>query len=489
VSEKVLAPTIVLVVQQGFGARVLLQTEVLPTLIKAGARVVVLSSDKSTTKRYLCARGIDIEVEEIASAEYQLQASAPIARALQLCRSYGLRSQTVDDHFKMQWKDALRLQSVRGMMFLGIVWVITRLMRRSRFVMKVVVGLENTLDCPRVHDSFFRKYRPDVLVVTSLGTFDEDRYLMREAKRNDCRVISYVLSWDNTTVRGLGIGLSDKVIVWSNVMKDELIRLHKISAEKITVCGVPHYDYYINEAVKIPTKEKLLKLFNLIPGQRLLLLATKSPNTFLYNPDIALEICHAIKDGRLPRDCHLIARLHPIYFRRSGAANKAPPFLDEWESVERQYGQDCLTIDYPSMIPGGLKMFMQDSEIPKLASLLKHSEVVINMFSTLNIEASIFDTPAINVAFDFEHKSPPGDKIARFNIHYDEVQTHNQRIVKSGGVSMARSTEDMIQQISNYLDNPNSEADGRRRIVESECGVNLGKAGKALAGEILQTIN
>ncbi len=132
---------------------------------------------------------------------------------------------------------------------------------------------------------------------------------------------------------------------------------------------------------------------------------------------------------------------------------------------------------------------MKDSDIPKLASLLKYSEVVINMFSTLNIEASIFDTPAINVAFDFEHKSPPGSKIARFNIHYDEVQTHNQRIVKSGGVSMARSTEDMIQQISNYLDNPNSEADGRRRIVESECGANLGEAGKALAGEILQAIN
>ena len=120
--------------------------------------------------------------------------------------------------------------------------------------MNGVVGLENILDAPRGHDLFFRKYQPDAVVVTSLGTFDEDRYLMREAERNGCRIISYVLSWDNTTVRGLGIGLSDKAIVWSNVMRDELIRLHKISAEKIIVCGVPHYDYYINEAVKIPTK-------------------------------------------------------------------------------------------------------------------------------------------------------------------------------------------------------------------------------------------
>ena len=99
--------------------------------------------------------------------------------------------------------------------------------------MKGVVGLENILDAPRGHDSFFRKYQPDGVVVTSLGTFDEDRYLMREAERNGCTIISYVLSWDNTTVRGLGIGLSDKIVVWSDVMRDELIRSHKISADKI----------------------------------------------------------------------------------------------------------------------------------------------------------------------------------------------------------------------------------------------------------------
>ncbi len=482
-------PTIVLVIQQGFSARILLQTEVLTTLIDAGARVVVLASDKSIVKRYLHAKSIDIEVEEIELDHYQRQTLAPLKHALQLCRRYGLRSRTVDDHFRMHWKDTRRLRSVRGVIFLGIIWVLTRLMRMSRLVMSGVVGLENILDAPRGHDSFFRKYQPDAVVVTSLGTFDEDCYLMREAERNGCRIITYVLSWDNTTVRGLGIGLSDKILVWSSVMRDELITSHKISADKIKVCGVPHYDYYVNKAVEIPSKEKLVNLLNINSDKRLLLLATKSPNTFLYNPEIALEICHAIKDRRLPGDCHLIVRLHPIYFRTQGSKSEPSDLLHEWMSVERQYGEDCLTVDYPSIIPGGLKMFMEDSEIPKLASLLKHSEVVINIFSTLNIEASIFDTPIVNVAFDFQHKTPPGDKVSRFDIHYDEVQTHNQRIVKSGGVSMARSTDDMIQLISAYLDNPSREADGRGRIVETECSANLGRAGKVLGGEILQAIS
>ena len=131
-SKKIVAPTIVLAVQQGFGARVLLQTEVLPTLIKAGARIVVLASDKSIVKRYLCAKGIDIEVEEIDLAGYQRQTLASLKHALQLCRSYGLRSQTVDDHFRMHWKDIRRLRSFRGVIFLGIIWALTRLMRMSR---------------------------------------------------------------------------------------------------------------------------------------------------------------------------------------------------------------------------------------------------------------------------------------------------------------------------------------------------------------------
>ena len=54
---------------------------------------------------------------------------------------------------------------------------------------------------------------------------------------------------------------------------------------------------------------------------------------------------------------------------------------------------------------------------------------------------------------------------------------------------MARSSDDMIQLISAYLGNPSREADGRGRIVETECSVNLGRAGKAVGKEIFETVN
>ena len=482
-------PTIALVVQQGFGARVLLQTEVLSTLVKAGARLVVLTSDAPTVGRYLRGRGLnDVAVEELDVEGYRRRPQGVLRYILRLARAYGVSTRTVDDTFRMQWKDTWRARSLGGLSLLVAIWLLTRAMRLSGSVMRAVVALENRLDAPDVHGAFFGEYRPDAVVVTSMGTFDEDRYVIREAKRHGARVVSYVLSWDNTTVRGLGVNLADRIIVWSEVMKEELVKLHRISPRRVAVDGVPHYDYYVTGKADADDRAELTRRFDVDPSKRLLLLGTKSPNTFLYNADVAEAICAAIREGRLPGDCHLIVRLHPIYFRDGGSGEATSGPMDEWEALRERYGDECLSVDYPAIIDGRLRMFMPDDEIVKLAGLLKHSEVVVNMFSTLNLEASIFDRPIVNVAFDFDHKRPPGTKVARFNIHYDEVQTHNQRVVHSGGASVAHSVDELIEQINRYLEAPTLHAEGRRRIVDRECGANLGHAGEAVGRTILNAI-
>jgi len=479
--------TIVLVIQQGFSARILLQTEVLNTLLESGARVVVLTSDPATMERYLQSRGLSqVLVEQLDIARYQEQQKGRLGHLFRQVRRYAVNVKTVDDIFDMDWKDARARGNPRGLLVLALGWLVAQLMRSNALMMKTVVNLENRLDAPQVHDAFFEKYRPDVVVLTSMGVFDYDHYVIREAKRHGVRVISYVLSWDNTSVRGLGVNLSDQIIVWSDVMKDELVELHRIPAEMIAVAGVPHYDFYVNGQAHIMGKDELAKEFGFDPTRRLLFLGTKSPNAFLYNADIARVICEAIRDGRLPEDCHLIVRLHPIYFRRRNGQYVFEEDLIEWEELLALYGADCLSVDYPSIEDGRLNLFMPDSEIPKLASILKNSDVVVNMFSTLNVEASIFDKPTVNVAFQFDHKRPPGTKIARFNIYYDEIQTHNQRVIRSNGTTVAHSVEQLIEQINQYLQNPHLHAAGRKQIVANECGGNLGRAGRAVGQTILR---
>ena len=52
----------------------------------------------------------------------------------------------------------------------------------------------------------------------------------------------------------------------------------------------------------------------------------------------------------------------------------------------------------------------------------------------------------------------------------DEAQTHNQRIVQSGAVQMARSAEELVEGINEALESPEMHKEARKTIVEQECG-------------------
>lgn len=481
--------TIAIAIQQGYGARVLLQTEVLDTLLDAGVDVVVLTSDPDAIRRYLDGRGLsDITVEQLDTRSYAKRGQGRRRYLFRQLRAYGTRTRTVDDTFEMELKDTWRGRRPGGLTALLFVWLLTRLMRWNAAFMKWVVALENRWDSPRVHDEFFETYRPDALVLTSLGTFDYDHYVIREAHRHGVQVITYVQSWDNTSVQGLGVNLTDQVIVWSQVMRNELVKLHRLPSEKVAVEGVPHFDFYVNGKVEIETRGWLGKEFGFDPDKRIIMFAPRSPNTSLDNVDVARIICEAIRHGRLAGDCQLLTRLHPIYYRRRDGRYLFADELIEWDRLLESYGTNCLSIDRPAMIDGDLNLLMPDSEIPKLATLLRHSEVLVNQFSTLNLEASINDTPTVNVAFNIGRKRPTGFKVARYNIHYDEVQTHNQRVVDSGGTSVAHSSDELIEQINRYLENASLHADGRKLMVANECGVNLGRAGRAVGQTILDSV-
>ena len=109
--------------------------------------------------------------------------------------------------------------------------------------------------------------------------------------------------------------------------------------------------------------------------------------------------------------------------------------------------------------------------------------MVVNMFSTLNIEASIFNVPIVNVSF--EGKIPDNLRKARYDINMDLEQSHNQRIVRSGGVAMAYKPEELIPLINEELSDPQKRRSGRKAIVRREVGPNKGVAGEAIASLIM----
>ena len=67
----------------------------------------------------------------------------------------------------------------------------------------------------------------------------------------------------------------------------------------------------------------------------------------------------------------------------------------------------------------------------------------------------------------------------------DEDQTHNQRVVNTGGVIMARDESQLIECVNKSLQDPGLGREGRRRIKKEECGPSPGYAGGNIANYIL----
>lgn len=95
------------------------------------------------------------------------------------------------------------------------------------------------------------------------------------------------------------------------------------------------------------------------------------------------------------------------------------------------------------------------------------------------IEASIFDTPVINVAL-VEKNEIPTEVILKHN--------HIKRILETNGVNIAFTKQNLISQINGYLLNKGENREGRKKIVFQETGPNKGTAGLVIGKHILSLL-
>jgi CDP-glycerol glycerophosphotransferase (TagB/SpsB family) len=136
-------------------------------------------------------------------------------------------------------------------------------------------------------------------------------------------------------------------------------------------------------------------------------------------------------------------------------------------------------MSYPQVLPRNT-MDLPWSEVEEMVRLINGSDVVVNMFSTMQLEAALADKPVINVAFD-----PGPVPVNQKSLTEEETQYHNSRLVRAGGVRLARSREDLIEHINQYLIDPTLDQQGRRTIVERECGPLDGRSAQRIADFIL----
>ncbi|MAR30813.1 MAG: hypothetical protein CL884_01080 [Dehalococcoidia bacterium] len=475
---------IALLIEQGFGARIIIQTNLLKTLVENQLEPVILTTGPESIKAYLANTPFkNIPIYQLATDAYDQNSNKLFVRILRLVRLFSLKTQTVSDLFHMEIQDAKRHKNINNKIVNFIVRILVLIAQLHPSITSFLIAIENKIALVHSNQIFFETFNPKLLLTTSIGTFDHDAYVLREAVSRKIKTISYILSWDNTTVRGFGTNLTTHIITWSEIMKSELVQLHYQKPTRIHVGGVPHYDTY-KDTNKIWTRSELQSKLGLPSYKNIIMLGTKSPNTYKSNPYVARIICESITNNPKLSNYVLLVRLHPIYYRNQ--TGKLDVEESEWQTLLTDYGPEIIKLDHPEIIGNDLRYFMADDEIFKLGSLLKNSDVVINMFSTLNIEAGIFDTPTINVNFQNEHVNLEGYKQARFDINADARQTHNLRVIDFQSTLIAHNPSELTTLLLETLQHPNTLSAGRKKLVRSECSANLGNAASHIGNLISQ---
>ena len=481
-------PCVFIYANQGSTVRYLLRTDVLPTLEKSGARIVILAhtAEEPGFREAFESENVVVEQFALKACERYL-AGSKLQRVIKLHRYFVINGhyhiQTLEDFNKIWlgeqgWGSEDRWPGkVMGLLWNGL----RRLLMWSQVLRRGLTWFESEFFTPRFHRELFEKYKPDLVVVSSPGWWDYDQYLLREARKENVRTAAVILSWDNPTSLGMAGASADHVVAWTEVMAKELETLHDVPKDRISIGGVAHWDPYYEPSTHMD-RQSLFHLLGLDPERKTLFFATKSPTRFPWAPEITENIACGIQDGRFDESLQLLVRLHPIYFRRINGELRHQGLLEAFSSIEERY--PFVVVNKPDLRSDVLNCDLSRDEARLIASILKNSDVMVNMFSTMVIEAAIFDLPAVNLAvaagFDSLNKGR-----SRQDIQIDYVQTHNQRAIQTGGVKNVFSMDELFDAVNAYLRDPSLDAEGRAEIRRVETGPFRGSAGRKVGEHLL----
>jgi hypothetical protein len=140
-----------------------------------------------------------------------------------------------------------------------------------------------------------------------------------------------------------------------------------------------------------------------------------------------------------------------------------------------------VALDVPRIVSERLPWDLPQEDMRHLASLLRESAMCLNASSTLCLDACMSDRPVINIGFD-GWEELPYEKSARQNLDF----VHMAKLLAFRGIRIARSFDELREQINAYLCNPELDHDARIASVANECGFRDGQSAARVADVLLE---
>lgn len=316
----------------------------------------------------------------------------------------------------------------------------------------------------------FDEARPSLLVTSSPGLIFSELPLLRTARRRGVRAMAIDPSWDNFTNKLLPARRVNRLVVWNDLMKQQAVALHGYAADEVRVAGVPQWDRYFHDDARA-SREEFFRRIGADPARKLVTLTTTPQELYSHHDHVLDVMRRALTDGRWPA-AQVLVRLHP---------------RDDMAQYARFDGADDVILEKPFRATvragDGLAVDVTTASQQHLADTLRHSDVIVNVASTIAIEAAIFDTPVVNIAFDGEAES----EFARSARRYYQF-THYVNITRHGAVKVAWTPADLVRAVGEYLDNPGLDAEARATVVAEQCQFTDGHSADRVAQAVVDEL-
>jgi YD repeat-containing protein len=321
-------------------------------------------------------------------------------------------------------------------------------------------------------EALFTRVAPAMLIVSSPGLIFSEVPLLRTAARRRVRSLAVDPSWDNFTNKLLPVRRVDRLIVWNDLMKEQAVSLHGYVPDQIRVAGTPQWDLYFRANATTTPRELFFRRIGADPAKKLVTLTTTPHELYPHHDHVLRVMRRALESSRWGQPAQILVRLHPRDDRQHYAEfeNVAGIILEK-PFKETVKAGDGMAVDVTA-----------DSQ-QHLADTLRHSDVIVNVASTIAIEAAIFDTPVVNIAFDGEAPA----EFARSSRRYYRF-THYVNITRHDAVRVAETPDQLVAEIGAYLADPARDADGRRRVVREQCQFADGRSAERVAEAVVDEL-
>lgn len=349
---------------------------------------------------------------------------------------------------------------------------ISNTLGKSKFVRDYIMPrIDSLVYRKRPYKEIFDRHKPDFVFVPDVHSM-QDVTVIREARRQRIMTIGMPGSWDHFPKKFEPLR-ADKLMVWNEVNKKEAIELQDYKESDIIVTGASFYDIFTYNKLLMSRNEFLSK-FGLDKNRKIIFFASGTKYS-PYDGDTVDIILKFVKENELSVPSQIFLRPYPGVKSDHDKFDKfaGEKFIyTDWIEPKKIFGQSAHAW-YPNF-----------DSIAHFLNCIYHADIIVNAYSSVSVEASVYLKPIINVNFD-GYQNPPFSKSIRRFQHY----SHYKHVLKTKGVRQVENKNELLEAINEFLKDPKANKDNVKKLRDKMCWKVDGKAGERIAHNILKFLS